>query len=136
MSSSTRPRPFPHLSEILVVWVALASRSLAYNLEYTNCLRPTRIQRYEATSICASSEADTPDYHRYTLVQRRAVVSAKDYRCWIQESCFRFFCGAFSHFKLAKVPQIQHEVLVFAKWCRSLVTFHSPWVDQDVPHHH
>ena len=34
----------------------------------------------------------------------------------------RYFCGAFSHLKVAKVPTIQHDVLVSTEWCRMLST--------------
>ena len=40
----------------------------------------------------------------------------------IKESRFRYYCGSFSHVKVAKVPTIQHDVLVSTDWCRLLST--------------
>lgn len=44
------------------------------------------------------------------------------YKCKIKESRFRYYCGAFSHLKVAKVPTISHDLPVSTDWCRMLST--------------
>lgn len=122
----------------LIVWAVLVLLEpiRGYYLEYEDCLEPASVTRIDATSACTGQKPEQSEEEKVTLVQRITVRQTQGYRCTVRESRFRFFCGAFSHMKISKVPQIQHDIPVSPSWCRLMATqrtFTPPGTTQTFP---
>ena len=73
-------------------------------------------------NVCSPVTEQSSSSKKMYLVQPRTVTHLKGFRCRIKERRFCYYCGSFSHLKVAKVPTIQHNVLVSTDWCRLLST--------------
>ena len=102
--------------------LGLPDPTRGYLLDYIDCLEPQQVTRIDATSACAPVGLPERDEEQVTLVQRIEVRRAQGFRSTVKESRFRYFCGAFSHLKVAKIPEIQHDIPVSPAWCRLMST--------------
>ena len=92
----------------------------AFMLEYTDCVAPEQIRRVDVAKVCQSSPLSANSNKRMMLTQIKSITRMTGYKCKIKESRFRYYCGAFSHLKVAKVPTISHDLPVSTDWCRTL----------------
>ena len=116
--------------------LGLPDPTRGYLLDYVDCLEPQQVTRIDATSACAPVGLPEGDEERVTLVQRIEVRRTQGFRCTVKESRFRYFCGAFSHLKVAKIPEISHDIPVSPTWCRLMSTqrtFTPPGTTQTFP---
>ena len=110
-----------YLAQFVVILGLVVPACKSFMLDYTDCVNPSKIRRVDV-NVCNPATERSSSSKKMYLVQPRTVTRLKGFRCRIKESRFRYYCGSFSHLKVAKVPTIQHDVLVSPDWCRLLST--------------
>ena len=79
----------------------------AYTVDYYDCNVPTQISTYQHTEICKHYTNHSSQPTTYTLLQRRLVDKLSGYSCKITRSTWTQYCGAYSHAKMARPPEIE-----------------------------
>lgn len=102
------------------VLVALALGH-CYQLKYTDCSQPVKIKRFDAAEMCKKQESEKTETFKYTILQAAGTRTVKGYHCLVRASTFHFFCGAFSHMKSIRAPQISETVALTPAGCRDMV---------------
>lgn len=103
----------------------LVTKASAYTISYWDCHQPTNIQEYDATVACdnAKLQPDTAPQQVY-LLEKQTVQRLKGYKCAASVSTFTYFCGAWSHLKVAIPPEIQIPVQITPAQCRYMYHGH------------
>ncbi|MCP4057722.1 MAG: hypothetical protein GY738_10485 [Pseudoalteromonas sp.] len=96
----------------------LVIQARAYTIDYWDCNSPTSIQEYDATGACQHTKAqpETVQSQVYLLEQSK-VKRVTGYRCTAEVSTFTYFCGAWSHLKVAMPPEIQIPIHITPAQC-------------------
>ena len=111
---------------LFVVMVALAilantNQSNAYTIDYFDCRNIDKLTTYRMSKACSPRTLDRTQTVEYTLLQRRDVLDMKGFSCRITRSTLTEYCGAYSHTKLAKTPDIEVTYQVSPQACLNIV---------------
>ena len=109
----------PLLEALLVL--ALLTVSNCYMITYTDCLDPESVDQADADSLCTTSTDQHVPEATMTLLQQAETVKVSGFSCQVTRSRWVFYCGSFSHFKLAESPQIDHTLTVSVPWCQQMI---------------
>ena len=93
----------------------------AYTIDYFNCRDIDKLMTYRVSKACSPGTLDMTKTVEYTLLQKRGVLNIKGYLCRSTRSTLTEYCGAFSHTKLAKTPDIEVAYLVSPPACLNIV---------------
>ena len=111
--------------EIMIIWSLLFLLDLetnnAYTIDYWDCNSIEKTHRYEIENICSNDDLGVSKLTDYSILQIVEKKDSKGFSCQITRSTFLFFCGAFSHFKIMDVPDIQITEPINSMECRNLV---------------
>ena len=96
-------------------------RDRGYTLSYYNCDEPKITARYSLKSTCAQHQYDelgnsTSDWD---LLQQIDFSEVSGFSCQLVVTHFYLMCGAFSHVKFEKVPEVELSETVSVATCRS-----------------
>ena len=95
--------------------------SNAYTISYLDCNAPQRVHRYTYETICTNPATNTTVSKRYQLLQRVDKSEIAGHSCSIVKSTFLLYCGAYSHSKLMKIPDIEITQPIEQDECRKLL---------------
>ena len=90
----------------LLLLAMLGSQSDAYSIAFYDCNEVTQMKTYDVKASCMSKPNKPVKPKTYTLLQDRKLQQIDGYSCKITRSPIMEYCGAFSHNKLAKIPDI------------------------------
>ena len=113
--------------EIMFIWIWSLLFLLdletnnAYTIDYWDCNSIEKTHRYEIENICSNDDLGVSKLTDYSILQIVEKKDSKGFSCQITRSTFLFFCGAFSHFKIMDVPDIQITEPINSMECRNLV---------------
>ena len=93
----------------------------AYTIDYFDCRDINKLTTYRVSKACSPRTLDRTEKVEYTLLQKRGVLNMKGYSCRITRSTLTEYCGAYSHTKLAKTPDIEVSYLVSSPACLNIV---------------
>ena len=79
----------------------------AYNIKYFDCSKPTKIYKYQTSHLCKESETKEEPKSHMSVLQRIKNKSLNGHSCQIVRSSWVYYCGAYSHSKIAQIPQIE-----------------------------
>ena len=94
----------------------------SYKISYIDCTHPTSLQKLDLQQICTQTTPPREPVERYEIVQLLEESHHEGYRCAVTRSEWTFHCGAWSHLKLTKVPQLLMNVPISTSWCEQMVT--------------
>jgi hypothetical protein len=94
--------------------------SKGYTLSYFDCQRPKTVHKYARNEICQPPEVSKGQPKQYQIVQEEQVREMEGYSCSMTVSTFVFRCGAWSHLKVALVPEIDHPEPISLTWCNEM----------------
>ena len=114
------------LSGFVILVVANGTTpAAACSLEYFDCNEVTDIQTYNIENICSTSTKPNTTIQEFTILQHQDIQEAVGFSCKVTRSTLTEYCGAYSHNKLAKAPEIEiHEALTIEQ-CHDLVNTES-----------
>ena len=112
--------------ELTVVRVALAtwvmcSLTSCYTVDYFDCTDISSITTYRMDKACHPRTMEDITTVEYTLLQKRRVMEMKGFSCRVTRSTLTEYCGAYSHTKLAKTPDIEVSFPVSPQACLNMV---------------
>ena len=111
------------LSEMMVALAILVNFNQinAYTIDYFDCRDIDKLTTYRISKACSPKTLDRTKTVEYTLLQKRGVLNMKGYLCRITRSTLTEYCGAYSHTKLAKTPDIEVTYPVSPPACLNIV---------------
>ena len=98
-----------------------------YSISYQDCNTVDSVNTYQLNKLCSNNNHEelNNNTETITILQKRTVQKLSGYRCTVRESCFRFYCGAYSHLKLATPPEIEQTYAVSDAICWGMITSNS-----------
>ena len=93
----------------------------AYNIKYFDCSKPSAIYKYETSHLCKESEAKEEPKSHMSVLQRLKNKSLSGHSCQVVRSSWTYYCGAYSHSKIAEIPQIEVTEGLSPNTCNDMV---------------
>ena len=93
----------------------------AYTIDYFDCRDIDKLTTYRMSKACNPRTLDGTKTVEYTLLQKKKVLDMKGFSCRITRSTLTEYCGAYSHTKLAKTPDIEVAYQVTPQQCLNVV---------------
>ena len=92
-----------------------------YSINYYDCQDINQITTYKLGRACEPQTAGNATLFKYTLVQDRSITKIRGYSCQVTRTTLTEYCGAYSHQKLAKIPDIELNVPITPSHCLDMV---------------
>ena len=94
---------------VTVVLAVLATSHIAqtYTVSYYDCQNIKQLTTYKLGKACDERMNEINSKTKYTLLQERSVTEMRGFSCKVTRTTFTCYCGAYSHTKLAKIPEIE-----------------------------
>ena len=89
----------------ILIWTATFARG--YNIRYYDCTKPSAIYKYQTSHLCKENEAKEEPKSHMSVLQRIKNKSLSGHSCQIIRSAWTYYCGVYSHSKIAEIPQIE-----------------------------
>ena len=93
----------------------------AYTIDYFDCREIDKLTTYRMSKACSPRIMDQTQLVEYTLLQKKRVLNMKGFSCRISRSTLTEYCGAYSHTKLAKMPDVEVAYQVSPEQCMNIV---------------
>ena len=93
----------------------------AYNVDFYDCRDISKLSTYRMSKACSPRTLERTQTVKYSLLQRREILNMKGFSCRITRSTLTEYCGAYSHTKLAKTPDIDVVYPVSPQACLNIV---------------
>ena len=106
---------------MLVVLALLMMEVDVYRVKYKDCSNPTNIQRLSIYTACESENENEKEVEAYAILQQMRNQVLKGYKCKVKRSQWMLFCGAFSHERFIKIPEIEVVQATSASQCENMV---------------
>ena len=106
---------------VLGVLVLISFKVQGYSLNYYDCHKPQHITTYKLGRACEPPPTGNATLVKYTLVQDRSITKIWGYSCQVTRTTLTEYCGAYSHQKLATIPDIEINVPVTPSHCLDMV---------------
>jgi len=92
-------------------------------MEYTDCSKPSNLQSFDLNSMCTLNKGGlrSPGGELFTLLQRTTEFEMSGYSCEVRQSEFTYYCGSFSHSKVATVPTIEISIPLSYRACDQII---------------
>ena len=110
-----------HVVSMALAILASCDQFDAYTIDYWDCRDIDKITTYRMNKACSPRTLDRTKTVEYTLLQKRGVLDMKGFSCHITRSTLTEYCGAYSHTKLAKTPDIEVAYQVSPQACLTIV---------------
>ena len=111
----------PSVVQAALAILASFSRLQAYTIDYWDCRDIDKLTTYRMNKACSPRTLERTKTVEYTLLQKRSVLDMKGFSCRITRSTLTEYCGAYSHTKLAKTPDIEVTYQVSPQVCLNIV---------------
>ena len=96
----------------------------SYQIEYVDCSKPSTLQSFDLNSMCSLNNKGvmrSPSGELLTLLQRTTEWEMSGYSCEVRQSEFTYYCGSFSHSKIATVPTIEITIPLSYRSCDQII---------------
>ena len=104
------------------IWILIMLRgSYAYNIKYFDCSKPSKIYKYETSHLCKEREVTEEPKSHMSVLQRIKNKSLNGHSCQVVRSSWTYYCGAYSHSKIAEIPQIEVTEGLSPNTCNDMV---------------
>ena len=100
-------------------------RGSSYAIDYYDCSTPKEVKTYQVEESCRFMNHTPATSKTYTLLQERAIETLIGFSCRVTRSTLTEYCGAYSHNKLAKPPEIEVHHPLTAEQCLHMVNTQS-----------
>ena len=88
-----------------------------YTIRYNDCTKPSKKKKYSNETSCKSNPNAKKEKEMIKIFQAVLNVKLIGYSCSIITSRFTYYCGSFSHIKMAKVQEMElNEGMTPIKW--------------------
>ena len=104
-----------------MVLVLLMMEVRMFRVKYRDCSAPQNIQRLNVFKACDEYKPSTKETEQYAVLQTMRNVIIKGYKCRVKRSQWMLYCGAFSHEKHIKIPEIEITQAVSQSDCENMV---------------
>ena len=92
-----------------------------YNVDFYDCRDISKLSTYRMSKACSPRTLERTQTVEYSLLQRKEILDMKGFSCRITRSTLTEYCGAYSHTKLAKTPDIDVVYPVSPQACLNIV---------------
>ena len=111
---------------LLILNLIMIKISLQYSIEYFDCNDVTDLKTYKQERMCKlKPKTNSTTMKQFTILQKQDIQETTGFSCKITRSTIVEYCGAYSHNKLAKVPEIEVHEAVTVEKCHHLVNTQS-----------
>ena len=94
----------------------------SYQIKFNDCRKPTAIMKYSTEKVCEENEDLIPKEPKpMTVLQKIKNKKIKGYSCQITVTRFSYYCGAYSHAKLATIPEVEVNTPTSTSTCRDMI---------------
>ena len=93
----------------------------AYTIDYFDCREIDKLTTYRMSKACSPRTLERTQTVEYTLLQKKKVLNMKGFSCRISRSTLTEYCGAYSHTKLAKMPDVDVAYQLSPEQCLNIV---------------
>ena len=110
------------MSNLFLFWMYMVKFvTTNYNLKYYDCTKPENLKLFN--KVCVNAEhMENGKTEEWTLLQIEQSVKTSGWSCQAKKSSFEYYCGAWSHVKIMKIPSIDIPVSLTPEHCRMIVT--------------
>ena len=92
-----------------------------YRVKFRDCSTPTNIKRLNIYTACESENENESETEELAVLQQMRNQILKGHKCRITRSQWTLYCGAFSHEKFIKAPEIEIVQPLSASACENLI---------------
>ena len=78
-----------------------------YRVKFRDCSTPTNIKRINIYTACESENENKNETEELAVLQQMRNQILKGHKCRITHSQWTLYCGAFSHEKFIRSPEIE-----------------------------
>ena len=93
----------------------------AYTIDYFDCREIDKLTTYRMSKACSPRTLERTQTVEYTLLQKKKLLNMKGFSCRISRSTLTEYCGAYSHTKLAKMPDVDVAYQLSPEQCLNIV---------------
>ena len=93
----------------------------AYTIDYYDCREIDKLTTYRMSKACSPRTLERTQTVEYTLLQKKKVLNMKGFSCRVLRSTLTEYCGAYSHTKLAKMPDVDVAYQMSPEQCLNIV---------------
>ena len=104
-----------------MVLVLLALEVNTYRIKFRDCSTPTNIRQINIFTACDEKDESENEVEELAVLQQMRNQILKGYKCQVKRSQWTLFCGAFSHEKFIRIPEIEIVQAVSATECENLI---------------
>ena len=106
---------------MIMVLVLLALEVQTYRVKFRDCSTPTNIKQINIFTACDSENESENEVEELAVLQQMRNQILKGHKCQVKRSQWTLYCGAFSHERFIKVPEIEIVQALSATECENLV---------------
>lgn len=92
-----------------------------YTINYHDCRKPTDLQEINLDQACGLEDDMEVDERTYTILTPRHHQPMRGYTCSVVRSTFTYYCGAFSHTKILKAPNVEIKEKMDVQQCLGIL---------------
>ena len=122
----------------LNIWLLLfliPCLTTGYTITYFDCTDITRLNTYQLGEVCRPTGRTSPNNTvQYQIIQRSNAREIRGFSCQVVKTTFTDYCGAYSHMKMAEVPQIEVSANLPPASCSTIVNTEKFTNDQGQVH--
>ena len=100
----------------------LVVKGICYSIDYYDCNNVDKIHRYQIDDLCNDKDPIDTTPTDYSIVQLVTNKELQGYSCQVIRSMWTFYCGAYSHYKLMAVPDIEVTQNLSKMECQQLIS--------------
>ena len=87
--------------------ILLIRRSSQYNIKYHDCSKPSAIYKYQTAKLCVDKDVQKEQETSMSVLQRTPDKKLRGHSCQIITTRWWLYCGAYSHTKMAQIPEVE-----------------------------
>ena len=106
---------------MIMVLALLALEVHTYRIKFRDCSTPTNIRQINIFTACDDENESENEVEELAVLQQMRNQILKGYKCQVKRSQWTLFCGAFSHEKFIRIPEIEIVQAVSATECENLI---------------
>ena len=89
----------------ILIWTATVATG--YKISYFDCSKPSAIYKYQTSHLCKETEIKEEPKSHMSVLQKIKNKALNGHSCQIVRSSWTYYCGVYSHSKIASIPQIE-----------------------------
>ena len=110
---------------LMMLMASCLHQGSSFSVNYYDCSTPKEVKTYQVEESCKFVNHTPATSKTYTLLQERAIETLIGFSCRVTRSTLTEYCGAYSHNKLARPPEIEVHHPLTAEQCLHMVNTQS-----------